>query len=259
MFVEVNGLLLNTVSFGSGSKTLLAHGGWVASWELWQQPMELLSDQWRCVSYDHRGAGLSVVPIEQITLHGCVDDVIGVMDALRIERCIVAGKSLGAPIVISALLRNPERFEGLVIVDGVPPSTKAKQAGEAPQPEASQERPDYATLVATFVDRCIPEPESEHLRRWGREILMRAGAEAAFRMTATAMTDPLPPVDLSRINVPTLVMHGSADVIVLPELGRQVADEIPDAKFLLIEGAGHVPTITRPLEVVEAIRARFGR
>jgi pimeloyl-ACP methyl ester carboxylesterase len=54
-------------------------------------------------------------------------------------------------------------------------------------------------------------------------------------------------------------MHGSADVIVPPELGRQVAHEIPDAQFLLIEGAGHVPTITRPLEVVEAIRARFGR
>jgi pimeloyl-ACP methyl ester carboxylesterase len=78
-------------------------------------------------------------------------------------------------------------------------------------------------------------------------------------MTATATTDPLPPVDLSRISVPTLVMHGSADVIVPPELGRQVAHEIPDAQFLLIEGAGHVPTITRPLEVVEAIRARFGR
>ena len=137
-------------------KTLLAHGGWVASWELWQQPMELLSDQWRCVSYDHRGAGLSVVPIEQITLQGCVDDVIGVMDALGIKRCIIAGKSLGAPIVISALLRHPERFEGLVIVDGVPPSTKAKQAAEAPQPEANTERPDYEAVVAAFVDRSYP-------------------------------------------------------------------------------------------------------
>jgi pimeloyl-ACP methyl ester carboxylesterase len=221
--------------------------------------MELLSDQWRCVSYDHRGAGLSVVPIEQITLQGCVDDVIGVMDALRIERCIVAAESSGAPIVIAALLRHPERFEGLVFVDGAPPSTKAEQAGEAPQPEASKERPDYDTVVAAFVDRCIPEPESEHLRRWGREILMSAGGEAAFQMTATATTDPLPPVDLSRISVPTLVMHGSADVIVPPEVGRQVADEIPNAQFLLIDGAGHVPTITRPLEVVEAIRARFGR
>ncbi len=48
-------------------------------------------------SYDHRGAGLSVVPIEQITLHGCVDDVIGVMDALRIERCIVAAELIGRP------------------------------------------------------------------------------------------------------------------------------------------------------------------
>ena len=259
MFVEVNGLLLNTVSFGSGSKTLLAHGGWVANWELWQQPMELLSDRWRCVSYDHRGAGLSVLPIEQITLQGCVDDVVGVMDALHIERCILAGESLGAPIVISALLRHPERFEGLILVDGVPPPTKPEQASQTPQAGASPERPDYATVVSTFVDRCIPEPESEHLRRWGREILMRAGGDAAFRMTATAAADPLPPVDLSRIQVPTLVIHGSLDVIVPPEFGRQVADAIPEATFLLIEGAGHVPTITRPLEVVEAIRDRFGR
>jgi len=118
MFTRINGHLLNTVAFGSGPRTLVAHGGWVGSWELWQQPFELLSDEWRCISYDHRGTGESPVSPEQITPEALVDDLFAVLDAYGVRRCVLAGESLGTLVVLGAAARRPERFEGLVLVDG---------------------------------------------------------------------------------------------------------------------------------------------
>jgi pimeloyl-ACP methyl ester carboxylesterase len=37
--------------------TFVAHGGWVGNWELWQEPFQLMQSRWRCIAYDHRGAG----------------------------------------------------------------------------------------------------------------------------------------------------------------------------------------------------------
>ena len=62
---------------------------------------------------------------------------------------------------------------------------------------------------------------------------------------------------LSDITVPTLVIHGSKDVITPLESGKYLANNIPKAKLVIIEGAGHVPTLTYPYEVVEAIEHHF--
>jgi pimeloyl-ACP methyl ester carboxylesterase len=159
VFVEVDGNLLNTVSFGSGAKTFLAHGGWVGNWELWQQPFELMSSRWRCVSYDHRGAGESPVSPEAITPGALVDDVFAVMDALGIERCVIAGESLGAIVAAQAALRHSERFDGLVLVDGGPGVT-----ADIADPLIQGARNDWPATIRQFVDDCVPEPDTDHIR-----------------------------------------------------------------------------------------------
>ena len=57
-FIATDGHLLHAVDFGSGPTTLVAHGGWVGSWELWEEPFQQMQSAWRCISYDHRGAGM---------------------------------------------------------------------------------------------------------------------------------------------------------------------------------------------------------
>jgi pimeloyl-ACP methyl ester carboxylesterase len=119
MFARVNGQLLHSVSFGAGPHTLLAHGGWIGNWELWLQPMELLSPTWRTVAYDHRGASETKTDPAAITATRLVDDVLGMMDAYGIERCILASESAGAQTIIPALLRAPSRIEALILVAGL--------------------------------------------------------------------------------------------------------------------------------------------
>jgi pimeloyl-ACP methyl ester carboxylesterase len=246
MFVPAGGHLLNTVEFGTGPDTFVAHGGWVGSWELWQQPFQLMQDRWRCIGYDHRGSGASTAPASAITPEALVDDLFTVLDSFGVERCVVAGESLGALTCVMAVLRDPSRFTGLVLVDG------GARAVKMDNPLIAGSRSNFPGTVHAFVDRCIPEPNSEHLRRWGRQILLRAEPEAAARLLeAYAEADVAP--DCSAIRVPTLIIHGELDAIIPLAVAATTALAIPDSKLVVIPGAGHVPTMTRPGEVVAAI------
>jgi pimeloyl-ACP methyl ester carboxylesterase len=245
MFIPAGGHLLNAVSFGRGERTFVAHGGWVGSWELWQQPIELMQDDWRCIAYDHRGSGASTAPPEEVSPEGLVDDLFTVLDHYAVDRCVLAGESMGALTVLAAALERPDRFAGLVIVDGVTATSGTAN-------DHAQVRAGYSSYVSGFVDACVPETDSDHLRRWGRQILLRADPESAARMLESHDVPRLAP-DLTRVCVPTLVIHGDRDAIVPLEVGRATAAAIPDAELVVITGAGHVPTVTRPHAVVEAI------
>jgi pimeloyl-ACP methyl ester carboxylesterase len=98
-----------------------------------------------------------------------------------------------------------------------------------------------------------PEPSSEHLRRWGRQILLRAEAGAAARLVECHAEANVAP-DLSAIRVRTLLIHGELDAIIALGVAETAARAISDSKMVVIPGAGHVPTKTRPEEVVAAIQ-----
>ncbi len=246
MFISAGGYLLNSVSFGSGERAFVAHGGWVGNWELWQEPFRLMQDAWRCVGYDHRGSGVSTAPPEAITPEGQVDDLFAVLDHFGIEQCVLAGESLGALPCLQAVIERPERFAGLVLVDGVPAAVGDNSA------LINGSRANYPATVGAFVDACVPEPDSDHLKRWGRQILLRAEPEAAARMLEAHYERKVAPA-LPQVSVPTLVIHGELDAIVPVAAAQSVAAAVPDAELVVLPGAGHVPTITRPQEVVDVI------
>lgn len=247
MFVRADGGLLNTVSFGTGPATFVAHGGWVGDWELWQEPFELMHKRWRCIAYDHRGAGATTFPPAAISPAALVDDLFRVLDHFEVERCVLAGESLGALTCVQAVLRDPARFRGLVLVDGTPAASEASMSALV-----NGSRTNYPATVAAFVEACVPEPDSDHVKRWGRQILLRADPEAAARILECHYEEGIAP-DLTRVSVPTLLIHGERDVIVPLQLAEAAAAAIPNAKLAALPGAGHVPTLTQAERVVAAI------
>jgi pimeloyl-ACP methyl ester carboxylesterase len=255
VFLDVNGVRLHTLVFGTGPRTLLAVGGWTGSWEVWEEPIaQLTARGWRCVAYDHRGAGESPVDPAQISVETMVADVTGVLDALGIDRCLLVAESQGGAIAQYAAARDPERFEGLVLSA---PAPAVRRAG--PSPFADACRADYPAAVAGFVEACFPEPDSEHMKRWATNILLRAEPDQAARIVEMWGDEAVPDVDPAQIHVPTLILHGTADAIVPIEESRRLAERLPDAELVEFEGSGHVPPMTRPDEVVEAILRRFSR
>ena len=259
MFIEVDGQQVFALSFGTGDQTLLSHGGWIGSSEVWLPTMELLSPTWRTVAYDHRGAGATTAPLEAITYEALVDDLFRVMDALDIDRCVAGGESAGTQIVLHAALLHPERFSGMVLVDGSagvrPPGAIPTQARGGP---STWPGADHRARMRGFIERCTPEPNIEHIRHWGLDILMRASPDAAERLwgIGTAHAAALAP-RLTEVRVPSLLIRGSADVLVSPDSMEYLAAQLPESKLVIIDGAGHVPIMTRPQTVAAEIDGFF--
>jgi aminoacrylate hydrolase len=99
MYLKSDDAEILVSSFGNGPRTLLAHGGWVGSGELWAAPFETLSRSWRAVTYDHRGTGGTRHSAPAITFELLVSDLFRVLDALKIWTCVLAAESMGAMVV----------------------------------------------------------------------------------------------------------------------------------------------------------------
>lgn len=252
MFVKHGDAELFTLSFGRGSRTLLALGGWAGNLELWIEPMGLLSAAWRTAAYDHRGTGVTAAPVESITFDNMVSDVFAVMDALELDRCVLAAESAGAAVALQAALQKPDRFDGLVLVDGM-----YFQPGSAGDDRflAGLNHAYDATLDA-FVDLCVPDEGQVAVRRWGRQILARCSQAAAVRLYEAMFGVDLRP-RLGQIACPVLVIHGDEDRVVPVDAGRWLASQLPNAELEIIPGAGHVPTLTHAKTVVDAIQRYF--
>jgi pimeloyl-ACP methyl ester carboxylesterase len=254
VFLDVNGVSLHAVAFGEGPRTLVATGGWTGSWEVWEEPIgRLTAAGWRCIAYDHRGSGESPVDPARITVDALVDDVAGVLDALGVGTCVLAGESQGGAIAQYAAARHPERFDGLVLAAPAPTGRSTAARGGF----ADACRADYPAAVAGFVEACFPEPGIPHIRRWATNILLRAEPEQAARMIDMWRDDEVPDLDPRDIDIGTLVLHGTGDVIVPIEHSRALVELLPDAELVEFDGVGHVPTMTRSSEVADAILRRF--
>jgi pimeloyl-ACP methyl ester carboxylesterase len=254
MFITVGNTKIYSTAFGSTtSPVIVGIGGWIGSWELWAEPFAVLSQSWRTIAYDHRGAGATVTPVESITFNRLVDDVFVVLDAYNVENCVLAAESAGALTALGAALKYPKRITGLVIVDGMyfretPPEKDLFLLGL---------RKAYSATLDRFVETCVPESDSDHIKRWGRQIIDRASKEGAIALYLSAGEVDLRN-ELSHISQPTLILHGESDGIVPVKEALQLSELISNAKLSVLPGAGHVPTMTRPQEVAHEIMDFFG-
>ncbi len=249
MFVETQGTRLFVSSFGSGNRTALALGGWIGSGEMWLPVFGRLNHGWRTVTFDQRGSGTSHVPNDRdITREAWVDDVFAVMDAQRIERCLVMSDSSGCFPAVLAALKAPERFTGLVLVGGAPrmPLDWKRQLFALGLRFAN--RP----VLREFARMCLPEDETGHVRRWLWDICVRADPRNAVRLlkvlSSFDLTDVAP-----TLSTPTLILHGSKDFIQPLSDGRALASLIAGSDLVVMEGKGHVPMMSSPDEVVSII------
>lgn len=254
MFITQENTKIFATAFGAKtSPAILALGGWIGSWEDWIDPLAILSENWRVIAYDHRGSGVTVAPVESITFDRLVDDVFVVMDAYEVERCVLAAMSMGAAIALGAALRRPERISGLVLANSLDLRGTTTEGQDMFLMGLTH---DYPRMLEVFIQGCVPEPDSDHIKSWGRHILNRASQEAAIALYRMSKTITIRD-DLSRITQPTLLIHGDADSLAPLGSARWLAEQLPDATLKVIEGAGHVPILTRPEAVAEEIQRFF--
>jgi pimeloyl-ACP methyl ester carboxylesterase len=255
--VEANGVELCTESFGDRADApLLLIMGSGASMLWWEEGFcRLLADGGRfVVRYDHRDTGRSVAyepGRPGYTGADLVADARGVLDAYGIAHAHLVGVSAGGGIAQMLAVGNPDRVSSLVLL-----STSPALPGDRKLPPptadfgrfvstAAADWSDAASVVDYLVDysRVLAGGRRPFAEEPMRD-LVRRDVERARDFAAVQNHDVLPEGEavggsLSSIAVPTLVIHGTADPMFPIEHGEALAAEIPEARLLRLDGAGH--------------------
>jgi pimeloyl-ACP methyl ester carboxylesterase len=255
--IEANGVELCSEPFGDpADPPILLVMGIGASMLWWEEGFcRMLADRGLFViRYDHRDTGRSVnyePGRPEYTGSDLVRDAVGVLDAYDIPAAHVVGVSAGGAIAQSLALDFPDRLTSLVLIStspavpvdrGLPPPTRQFTEFVA---SVDVDWSDAASVIEYQVDYSrVLSGDGRPFDEAAARDLVRRDVERAVNFAAAQNHDVLPHGEpprapLSSISMPTLVIHGSADPMFPLEHGRGLAEEIPGARLLPLEGAGH--------------------
>jgi pimeloyl-ACP methyl ester carboxylesterase len=255
--IEANGVELCTEPFGDpADPAILLVMGIGASMLWWEERFcRMLADGGRFViRYDHRDTGRSVTyepGHPEYTGADLVADAAGVLDAHGVPSAHVVGVSAGGALAQLLALDSPDRVVSLVLIST---SRAVSDGRELPPPTEEFVR----FVAAAEVDWSEPASVVEYVVEYSRVLaggqrafddaavraLARRDVERARNFSAAQNHDVLsgaeqPREALSSITVPVLVIHGTADPMFPLEHGEALAEEIPGARLLPLERAGH--------------------
>ena len=243
-----------------GQPLLFAHG-FGCDQNMWRFVWPRFADDYRVVLFDHVGAGGSDLgaydPERYSSLQGYADDILEICRELDLRDVILVGHSVSAMIGVLAAAAEPERFASLVLVgpspryidddgyvggfsrediEGLLDSMDSNYLGwssqMAPVIMGNEDRPELGEELTNSFCRSDPE-------------IARGFARVTF------LSDNRE--DLARARVPALVLQCSDDAIAPEAVGRYVAEELPDARLVMLDAVGHCPNLSAPEQTADAI------
>jgi pimeloyl-ACP methyl ester carboxylesterase len=177
----------------------------------------LVEDGYRVIAPDLRGHGGSDWP-EEYSYDSIRDDIVGLLDALELERPILMGHSLGGAVALVVAQSEPDRISRLIVEDAPPPF---------PRERACPARPDVPLPFDWQVVESVYQQMNDPTRRWWP--------------------------GLQQITAPTLVIGGGQASTIPQDQLAAVAALIPDCELVTIE-AGHLVHDAEPEQVIQTVR-----
>jgi 3-oxoadipate enol-lactonase len=235
---------------GEGEPVLLIMGLGLSG-GAWWRTVPVLARRLRVITFDNRGVGRSRAFSYAYTTAAMADDAATVLDAVGVERAHVYGFSLGGMVAQSLALRRPERVRSLVLgatspggPRAAPPSAEVA-AFLRRRPRMAPEEAARESVPFNYGPAC----RAEHGERIEEDIAVRlanpfSGAAYRAQLFAAAWHNCLGA--LSRIAVPTLVVHGALDRMVPVANAHLIAERIPGARLRILEEAGHLYPTEEP-------------
>ena len=223
---------------------LLLHGLGVTADANWFPAYPALAERYGVVALDHRGHGQGIRAGRRFRLADCADDAVAALDALGLDRAIIAGYSMGGPIAQLVWHRHRERTAGLVLC-----ATAHRFRGLEPVrdlPMAVVQRVRAATAPPdrrAQLDRGLRRWLGHQLRSTDRRVAMQAGLSLA-RFDASGW--------IGDVDVPHAVVITDKDAAVVPARQHRLAAALP-APTVIHANIDHTGCVTRPAVFVPAL------
>jgi len=266
-FLTFRGRKIYVEEHGSGPPLLLLHG-FAASSYSFHKLVPQLAGHFRVVAVDYYGFGYTERPktTDEFGIDSQLELIRHVMKAKQMGPATVLGQSYGGTLALLLAESDPGAVERLVLISAVmefgdPPawvrSPVLRWAGyPATRLLLSSPKRFRAILRRAYHREGVLTAEVAEAYR---ERLLIEGLKETYRAFSTAMANrESPALDLAGVKVPTLVMAGRHDRIVLPESAQRLVAALPDARLLMLEDSAHSAPEEEPETVAKAIREFTG-
>jgi len=250
--VRANGIDIHYLDHGNGHPLVLLHGGVVSTNPIWTGVpvayaghMDMLAEHFRVIAPDTRGCGRTVHSGGAISFDLLADDVAALIDALDLERPLIAGFSEGGITATVLAIRHPDAVRAIVnhagfdafdpdgptiammrqILGGSPDATKPDPDAAARGFEASEQ------MRAMFELMKRDQDDGQGEGHW-REYL---------RLSWDRCTQPpgYTYADLAQITAPTLILSGDRDDFCTVEQAVTAYRQLPEGELAILPGHGH--------------------
>ncbi len=252
MYAYINSNPLYYVDYGNtdAMPVIFLHG-FPFSHEMWSEQLEMVSKTDRAIAYDIRGHGRSYVGEAQFTIEHHVDDLLGLLDHVKLRTVVIVGLSMGGYIALRALERNPDRFRAAVLCN-----TKS----EPDNNEGKIKRFDTMKAVRQHGSEVFAEafvknvfaPESFTTKTSAiatiKNIIKQTPSLsiAGTLLALASRTDTTP--SLAEIKMPTLILVGEKDVTTPPAQSQSMHQKIVGSELHIIPDAAHMSNLENPEE-----------
>lgn len=243
-------------TLGSGSPLVMVPG-WLCHLEQsWTHPAAAsarakLASEHRFIWYDRLGCGLSDRDGFELTLDNDVEQLVAVLDATEVERTHLIGYSFGVPPAVLFAARFPERVDRLVLCSGFARGT-AMMTRETLDALVQLIDADWEMAAQLLSARWLPNASSQDLRWFSRFQQDASDAQMATRLLEHTWAMDVREV-LSRLEVPTLVIHDRHDQTIPMTAAEEIEALVPGSELCLLDGNEHDPFIRDSGSLVDII------
>jgi sigma-B regulation protein RsbQ len=253
----------NVKTFGSGSQPMLFAHGFGCDQNMWRFVAPAFADDYRIVLFDYVGSGKSDLraydPERYSTLNGYAEDVLDVINALDLRDVIFVGHSVSSMVGVLAANQEPDRFAKLIMIGPSP-----RYVNDGQDYTGGFERSDIEQLFETMDKNYIgwanflapaimKNPEHPELGEELTQSFCSTDPVIARRFAqATFLSDNRG--DLGRVQVPSLVLQCSEDMIAPNTVGEYVHRQTPRSTLRVMKATGHCPHMSAPDETIALIR-----
>jgi class 3 adenylate cyclase len=250
-YARNGGATIAWTAVGDAPIDLLFIPGFISHVEhLWEQPglagfFERLTGFVRFIVMDRRGCGLSDSRSEGLGLDDEVGDVLAVLDAAGSERAVLMGYTTGGLLAITAAARAPERTQGLVLYASM---ARAVADADVDWTFAEAERREMWSQLAeswgtgTNLEQVAPSrADDPRMRAWMARMERLSSSPGELVRLMGSVGDHKVAHVLDEIRVPTLILHRTGDRLIDVRHSRYLAERIPGARYVELEGVDNLP------------------
>jgi pimeloyl-ACP methyl ester carboxylesterase len=257
--LEVHGERVAYLDVGQGRPVILIHGFGGSMWQ-WEHQQQPLSAEFRLITPDLIGSGLSTKPEIEYRPEQMLEYFIGFMDGLRIRQATLVGNSMGAGLAIGMALTYPDRVSQLVLIDGLPANVRERLTSPSIKRALDTAAPSWlasfgnwlfgGVMIESVLKEIVHDPA----------LLTPAVIERSNRnRQRPGVIPPLMTVRgtlplwesgfakrLGEIRHPTLILWGEEDQVFPLPAGEELHRTIKGSALVRIPNAGHIPQWERP-------------